>query len=370
MKELIKAKTQDMLFGKEPGPNRQVYLDYLRVIATVFVIGVHTVSLAASLISPEKISFYVLEIFDFIFLSSNLLFIMISGALLLPVKNEKTGTFFVKRFSKVAVPFVIYSVLYACTQAGIGWLHPKYWWVEILRILQGPPAEAPHFWLVYVILGLYLLTPFLRFLVQHIPDEVLAGVIAVVFLVNAVDTYAPIWGIDAHLSVVVDSFAGVFLLGYFLSRKCSKKAEDFFIIGGTISFLISCLLILNTQHYEYYIYENAPTMMLFSAVLFLLVKRAARERAHESLFTRLICKYSFSVLLIHWGVLHFFVKQVLHVNVLSFGILGGCLLMIVLTLFFSICGAIVIDNTIVWLVQFLGKHAYNIIKKLYKAVRH
>lgn len=37
--------------------------------------------------------------------------------------------------------------------------------------------EAPHFWLVYVIIWLYVLTPFMRYIVHNIPDTVLSGVI-------------------------------------------------------------------------------------------------------------------------------------------------------------------------------------------------
>ena len=39
---------------------RKVYLDYLRVIATVFVIGIHTVSLAATMVTQGSREFYIL----------------------------------------------------------------------------------------------------------------------------------------------------------------------------------------------------------------------------------------------------------------------------------------------------------------------
>lgn len=330
---------------------RKVYIDYLRVIATIFVIAVHTVSLASSRICPGENSFFVLEVFDFTFLSSNLLFIMISGALLLPVRGEKTGSFFARRFGRVAVPMVIYYILYVCAKEGLGCLKPARWPWMLQRILIGPPVEAPHFWLVYVILWLYVMTPFFRWILQHIPDTVLAGVIAVIFLVNALETYLPVFGLNAHLAPVVDSYAGVFLLGYFLAEKCSKRAENLFIAGGIISYVLSCFLIFNSRGaYVDYIYENAPTMMLFTAAIFLVVKRAASNKKNAGVFTRLVGKYSFSILLIHWGVLHFAVKQVLRVDVLSGGIVGGCVLMIVLTFLLSLIGAWVIDNTLVRLV--------------------
>ena len=105
-------KIKQLMTGNLSKGGRQVYIDDLRVIATVFVIGVHTVSLAATMTEYGSIPFRVLTIFNFIFLSCNLLFVMLSGALLLPVKNESIGNFFRKRFTKVAIPLVVLHSVY------------------------------------------------------------------------------------------------------------------------------------------------------------------------------------------------------------------------------------------------------------------
>ena len=105
-------KIKQLMTGNLSKGGRQVYIDDLRVIATVFVIGVHTVSQAATMTEYGSIPFRVLTIFNFIFLSCNLLFVMLSGALLLPVKNESIGSFFRKRCTKVAIPLVVYYILY------------------------------------------------------------------------------------------------------------------------------------------------------------------------------------------------------------------------------------------------------------------
>ncbi|WP_461900187.1 hypothetical protein [Roseburia intestinalis] len=50
------------------------------------------------------------------------------------------------------------------------------------------------------------------------------------------------------------------------------------------------------------------------------------------------------------------VKQKLHVNVLGGGIVGGCIVMMVLTLFISAIGAMILDNTLLkWLQKPLQK---------------
>ena len=326
---------------------RKVYLDDLRVLATVFVVCVHTLELARTQLAPGTLPFQLAEVFHFIFLSCNLLFLMISGALLLPMEGERTGTFLTKRFSKVAIPFFVYYILYVCAKEGLGRLAPGYWFTFLIRILSGPPIEAPHFWLIYVILWLYLLTPFLRYLLQNIPDGVLSGVIFVIFAVSALDTYLPLFGMDTHVSPVVDSYAGVFILGYYLSCRCTRRAENLMLVGGVLSFAVTCYIFFNHGWYDDYVYNTAPTMMLFTAALFVAAKRLAVRQKALRRFPSLISRYSFSILLIHWAVLHVIVKDLLHVNVMSGGVVGGCLLMIVLTLVLSLIGGMVIDFVLV-----------------------
>ena len=113
---------------------------------------------------------------------------LISGALLLPVKGESAGQFYRKRFLKVLVPMVIYYILYVCAKEGFVWLLPDHWGAMLKRILLGAPEEAPHFWLIYVIIWLYVLTPFFRYVVQHIPDSVLSGLVAVILIFQILGT--------------------------------------------------------------------------------------------------------------------------------------------------------------------------------------
>lgn len=336
---------------------RKIYLDYLRVMATVFVLCNHTVGLAASLVSTDCMVYYILKIFEYILWTANPLFFMISGALLLPVRNERTAVFFRKRFSKVAIPMVVCYVLYVCAKEGLVWLRPDHWLPMLQRIVSGAPVEAPHFWLIYIFITLYLLTPFLRWIVSHIPDEVFGGVIVVIFLVSILDTYLPLFGLDAHLTPIADSFAGVFLLGYFLAEKCSVWVERFFYAGGVISVLISCIWLVRTPDSANYIYQSSPTMMLYTGAVFLGVKRLADGRGKECRAVQLISRYSYTILLLHWGVLHVAVKQILHVDVLSRGIVGGCLLMILLTLLISLVGAIIFEHTVMKVIDMLLKAA-------------
>ena len=147
---------------------------FLRVIATVFVICVHTVALAKTTAAPGTLLFRVLEVFNYTFLSCNLFFVIISGALLLPVKGERCRGFCAPLYP--CLPSHSWSIT-ICMSV------PKRESDGSLSVAVGTDAAAvlpsdrrwkrPHLWLVYVIISLYVLTPFLRYLrCRHIPDPV------------------------------------------------------------------------------------------------------------------------------------------------------------------------------------------------------
>lgn len=344
---------KEILFGKEPGAGRRIYLDILRFLATVSVICVHTVNLARSAYCPGTLTFELLEFHSWLFTLSNLLFFMISGALLLPIQGESAGTFFRKRFAKILLPMVVYYLIYIVAKQGPSSLLPGNWPRLLQRILLGPSLEVPHFWLIYALIRLYVLTPFLRYLLQNIPDSVMNGVMAVLLFIAAFDTYAPFFSLSSPFSAITDSFVVIFVFGYYLAERSSRRARLLTLFAGVCSLAVTVAVIFTQGGYDNYIYNSAPTAIFAAGAVMAAVKWLARSRTTESLCTRLIAKYSYSILMIHWGVLHVAVKKILHVDATSGGIVGGCTAMVLLTFVLSVLGAVIVDNTVVRAVRFI-----------------
>jgi peptidoglycan/LPS O-acetylase OafA/YrhL len=105
--------------------------------------------------------------------------------------------------------------------------------------------------------------------------------------------------------------------------------------------------------YDAYLFNTSPTMLLFAGAVFVFTKHCFVSRHTESALMLRLSNGSYSVLLIHWGVLHVAVKQILNINVQSYGIIGGCLLMILFTSVLSIIGAELIDRTLIAALRFL-----------------
>lgn len=90
-------------------------------------------------------------------------FVMISGALLLnPTKTESLEEFYKKRASRVLIPLVFWSamfVLWNLLKGIYSGKHPTTWSL-IKTLISGTPHY--HMWFLYMIVILYLFTPFFR----------------------------------------------------------------------------------------------------------------------------------------------------------------------------------------------------------------
>lgn len=86
-------------------------------------------------------------------------FLMLSGALLLPRQDVKLGVFFRRRIIKVAVPFLAWSAIYAIWNWWF-WGRPMTAGAFLHHLLAGnlDPVEV-HLWFLPLILSLYLLVP-------------------------------------------------------------------------------------------------------------------------------------------------------------------------------------------------------------------
>ena len=91
--------------------NRIVWLDVIRCVAMIMVIGVHCID--PFYISPtmRAIPEYThwAAIYGSLLRPSVPLFVMMTGLLLLPVKKQPLGKFYKKRIYRVLFPFLIWS---------------------------------------------------------------------------------------------------------------------------------------------------------------------------------------------------------------------------------------------------------------------
>lgn len=139
------------------------------------------------------------------------LFIMLAGALLLqPSKvDEPLKVFFKKRWRRIGLPFLFWGVAYfawrffvngeALTAGSV-----------LQGVLTGPYV---HFWFLYLIVGLYLITPLLRVVVTHSSSKILQYFLLIWFVGTAV---VPLLTLFGPFVLNTDVFLWTGWLGYFI----------------------------------------------------------------------------------------------------------------------------------------------------------
>ena len=339
---------RELFLGYQNKPGRIVYMDYLRVLAALLVILVHVLEPAYALLPPHTFTRNVMAASAGLGLSCNLLFMMLSGALLLGGKEESVLEFYSRRFVRVLIPCFAYYLFYLFYVEGISALSPGNWGSLIQSFLSNDSGQTPHFWLVYIILMFYVAAPFFRIMLKHMTEPMLEALTAVIIILHFIYTYGPLVRVEFAASAFLASWDSIFLLGYYCTTQSAMKHYRLFMTAGLLSGLAIAAAIMASESLGPLVYNNAPPQMLFTCAVFLFFRKHG-----DSLFARIptllsaIGRYSFSILLVHWLVLHRIVDDVFGINGLSFGIAGGILASFLLTLIISLALAFLYDNTVV-----------------------
>jgi surface polysaccharide O-acyltransferase-like enzyme len=86
------------------------------------------------------------------------LFVMISGYLLLPIKEE-AKIFYKRRFTRLLIPFLFWSAMYAIIPYLLGTSTISQMWHDLYIIPINFAPSAGHLWFVYMFIGVYLFIP-------------------------------------------------------------------------------------------------------------------------------------------------------------------------------------------------------------------
>ena len=351
---------------------RNVNVDLIRTVAIVGVILLH--ASGQYLITPQQISqmnpsetfsWAVVDVYQSLAVLGVPLFLMLTGALLLqPEKNESLRTFFRKRWVRIGLPFVFWSIIYFVWDFLVIKI-PFTSEAVIQGILNGPYTQ---FWYLYVLFGLYLLTPILRIFIAHADKTMMKYFIIIWILGVAVLPFFTLltnYNLNSNVFVLT-GFVGYFILGvYLLSVQIRHLSLWTFIFSGVaLTALGTYVLAATVGGTGMYFFQEyfSPTVIFASVALFLLLLTVSppvfKKEVKPSLVNRL-----FNV--ISQNTLAIFLFHVIVLESIQNGYLGFTLnrytlnpaveapLMTVIVLFISLA-VVVLLKKVPYLKKFIG----------------
>jgi surface polysaccharide O-acyltransferase-like enzyme len=300
--------------------NKILWISNLRVLATFCVILLHVAAghFVSDFSIPANAHWWAANVYDSITHFAVPLFLMISGALLLP-QEISLGKFLKKRFTRILLPFIFWNIIYIAVFFFGKNYYSDFTFREIVNdlIVKLLTNEISfHFWFVYTLVGLYLFMPILSKWIQHSTEKEILYFIAVWFItVNLINI--PVF--YAHTSYIFEKlvnfsgYAGFLVLGYYLSiKKIPLKINTQRLLAAALCLCAMAFTVFFTyreslkynhenERFMYHFYFN---IILMTASIFVFVKNIpSLNNKIILLIINTLDKYSYGIYLIHVFVL-------------------------------------------------------------------
>lgn len=245
---------------------RIVWIDWMRVMACFMVMVVHSTEPfylggEGSLILSESNAYWA-AFFDSMVRCCVPLFVIASSYLLFPMK-QSAGEFARRRSSRILIPFILWSVFYACY-----WGDPL---CNLKDLVFNFNYSAGHLWFVYMLVGLYMLMPLLSPWAERVQKKELTTYIGLWFFTTLIPlirdwasaeplvmTYGPtgiprqalypLWG-EASWNTYgtfyyFSGFIGYLLLGLWLRKFGKEISFAKSMVYGIPSFLVGFSIVI------------------------------------------------------------------------------------------------------------------------------
>lgn len=322
--------------------DRIIVFDLLRIVAISLVVLLHTVSPIVSGASVNSTSFIIANILNGISRIGVPIFFMISGALMLNEEKEISIKMILNKYVKnIAILLVCWSFFYACLYEVIVPLFIKKEEIVIIDFLTAIINGSTHLWFLFVIIGLYLITPFLRTFVKKDNSKlvlyfiILAGIFcllpktldAILYIVDS-NRYGVIgqWLSKFSMGFVLDCTIYYLLGWYIINNPISKRNRMIvYIIGGIslIYTILSVQLFSSEGNYIGELIHNNLTLNIYfyatSVFLFFWYTFKEKTFLRNQQFIVKLSNLSFGVYLIHIAVLyligHFLMGQFILIRI-------------------------------------------------------
>lgn len=280
--------------------NRIVYLDLIRVIATLGVIALHVFA-TDFYNNVGSYNWFVIVIGNCLVRWCVPLFVMISGALFLQSTKEVSyGILLKKHIPRLALAYIFWAFVYcACNAARFIMLGRELSFNMLVHVF--------HLWYIPMIIGVYLLIPVLR---KISGDKNLIQSILILWILYLLGSFCKLQLIT-HIGVLfkgnaIFEFSGYFLLGYYLSNYTItiRQIRWIYLIG-----IIGAVVCISVNLIVPYIYGvrkstligyTTPPVVAMSLALFVLIKQLTPKIEHKVIaFIEYVRKDLFGIYLTH-----------------------------------------------------------------------
>lgn len=318
--------------------NRKVHLDLLRVIASFCVILIHCFIYRDLAGEQSEFNIAASNFYGILSRWAVPCFVMISGMMFL---NENKDIPIKKLYSKYILRLFVSYVFWSCVYAAFNSLFEvgDSLSEKFRFFINNCFSGELHMWYVLMIIGLYIASPVIKFLVNNMPKKLLKYWIMCMFAFSSLIPFIgtlniPYFsGVVSYLNRYVEiyflmGYTIYFVLGHYLDKYgLSKKTKKLIYILGVVGFLYCVLILLvinpllgKNMSALNYLY---PNMIFYSIAVFLLFRDHVSQIKFSDKAANIIVsisKLTYGIFLIHVLILKVLYHLGIRVTMCSFAL--------------------------------------------------
>lgn len=288
---------------------RELELDLLRILAMMTVILVHCQRIIDRVDDPGVHTFY--SVLSTLYSWEIPVFVMISGRFFLDPSREMPFRKILQAVKRIVAAFLFWNIIYQVFYILSGAYSGLNWKGIVAQAFEGPY----HFWFLFMIAGLYLITPFLRLIAER--KRLTEYFLLLFFCVELCTGYLTDLPFIGRLFSVlsqkgalhfVTGFSGCYLLGYYLHEYTPSKRTELILYGTAVLLAFAASFATLKQFYPagasseyFYQYLKPNIIVVASAIYVFFTKRVSRHpfsRAGATIIS-FLSEHSFGIYLVH-----------------------------------------------------------------------
>lgn len=277
--------------------NKINFIQYLRVIACLAIIVIH--------VSDDKLDettglyWWIQNIFDSISRWGVPVFFMITGITFLD-KDISIKKMYKKYILRMVIIYLFWSTLYTL-------IFMDFNNISLMNIVESIIKGYYHLWFIYAIIGLYMIIPFLKKIVEN--KNITEYFLIIWFLIGSIFyTLGEIPQLENLYTVIQErlslffvlGYSGYCVLGYYIYKyNIFYEKRKFIYILGILGVVITIFVAQVNKGENTFIYENMlPSVILMSMAIFTLFRsNKVLNEKHDYLLT--MANYTLGIYLIH-----------------------------------------------------------------------
>ena len=265
---------------------RQLWITCLRITATAAVIWMHLTGSVwehTDLYPTTDVQYRFFAMGQWMMVWAVPIFLMVTGALFLQKQKELSIRVCLTRYCRrivlalfiFGVPFAMLRLLVESDVRGFTMIP-----VAFRMVLSGESFD--HLWYIYMLLGVYLVLPFIKLMTDHLSGRGLLILMGLIFLFEFIRPFiTTLTGISIAFELPFFYMILYLLLGHFV-RKYQKRTTGWLIAGAAGTVLTTALFAWAVLSDPYaargFAFYNSPFTVLYAFFIFTLFRQALGGR--------------------------------------------------------------------------------------------